>query len=85
MDQILDAHQRRNLPPRNWPVKKAPTITGKVESCQPSPERIRKAMTKGTGVWTARTHGKENFLVPARQKPKGRFRRRTPAATVQML
>jgi len=66
-------------------VKKAPTITGKVESCHPIPDRNLRAITKGTGVWTARTHGKENLLVPARQKPKGRFRRRTSAAAVQML
>jgi hypothetical protein len=31
----------------------------------------------------ARNQANENFLTPARQKPKGRFKRRTTGATVQ--
>jgi hypothetical protein len=37
-------------------------------------------MMSGTGTCTARNHGSVKRFVPARQKPKGRLRRRTMPA-----
>lgn len=71
-----------SLPPTNWPRKKAPIITGKLISCHPSPEKMRQAMTRGTGRWIASIHGKENLRTRLRQYPNGRFKTKTIAATI---
>jgi len=46
------------------------------------PESNRRAMTKGTGAWTDRNQGSENFRTFALQYPKGMFRRKTRNAIV---
>lgn len=38
---------------------------------------IRIAITNGTGMWTARNQGTENFGTRERQNPKGRFKIKT--------
>lgn len=73
------------LEPTTWPPKNAPTTTGKVINCQPSPEKIRSAITKGTGKWIDRSHCTENFLTLARQYPNGRLKTKTIIATIQMF
>ena len=73
------------LEPTNWPPKNAPITTGKVISCQPSPEKIRRAITKGTGKWIDRIHCTENFLTLARQYPNGTLKTKTIIATIQMF
>ncbi len=71
-----------SLPPTNWPRQKAPIIIGKLINCHPSPEKMRQAMTRGTGRWMARIHGRENLRTRLRQMPKGKFRTNTIAATI---
>jgi hypothetical protein len=66
-------------------MKNAPIMTGKVESCQPRPDEIRSAITRGTGIWIASSQGRENLMALARQYPKGRFNTATRSATIQRV
>jgi len=58
---------------------------GKVMKCQPRPENMRRAMTKGTGKWIERNQRVESFRSFALQYPKGRLRIKTRDATVRIF